>query len=199
VQAAAHALIRLGRDREALDFLTEADTHLESGLVVAQLAALQTDLGHHADARRSLDRYAELSPLMEPEVVKWLTARRADAAYLDGDWPTAARLAREVGEEFHTKMGERLDSASGGHEPAVRGEPRIVLPVDLSFDRSPPTVYELLSRFWKHPLPNPPTDAPPPPDGLPDAAERNRAEQAGWVTREFTLTPDAAFELIGRG
>src|SRR5581483_3124493 len=96
---------------------TEADSHLESGLVVAQLAALQTDLGRHADARRSLDRYAELSPLMEPEVKKWLAARRADAAYLDGDWPTAGRLAREVGEEFHTKFAERLDPAGGGREP----------------------------------------------------------------------------------
>ena len=62
-----------------------------------------------------------------------------------------------------------------------------------------PTVYELLARFWKHPLPNPRADAQPPLDGLPDAAERDRAEQAGWVAREFTLSLDAAVELIGRG
>ena len=70
VQSAAHVLLRLGRDREALDLLTEAAANLESGLVVAQLAGLQNDLGRHADAARSLDRYAELSPLMEEEVVK---------------------------------------------------------------------------------------------------------------------------------
>ena len=218
VQAAAHALVRLGRDREALDFLTEADTHLESGLVVAQLAALQTDLGRHADARRSLERYAELAPLMEEDVVKWLTARRADAAYLDGDRATAAALAHAVGEEFHTRFAERLaqrsedrgqKSEDGGPAAAsasltadlgpLMSDARRVLPVDLSFEKAPPTVYDLLAKFWKHPLPNPPADAPPTPDGLPDAGERTRAEQAGWATREFTLTPDAVFELIGRG
>ena len=35
VQAVAHVLLRLGRDREALAFLTEAATKLESGLVMA--------------------------------------------------------------------------------------------------------------------------------------------------------------------
>ncbi|MDB5311691.1 MAG: hypothetical protein JWO38_5893, partial [Gemmataceae bacterium] len=217
VQAVAHVLLRLGRDREALDFLTEAAGHLESGLVVAQLAAVQTDLGDHAAAARSLDRYADLSPLMEPEVVKWLAARRADTAYRLGRHADAVRFARAVDDEFYAKFVDRLDAlAGGGREPPegsqevaeghgrARGAhaprpPRVVLPVDLSFDRTPPTVYELLARVWKHPLPNPPVDAGPPADGMPDAAERQRAEQAGWAAREFTLTPDAAFALVGRG
>jgi tetratricopeptide (TPR) repeat protein len=226
VQAAAHALLRLGRDREALDVLTEAAGHLESGLVLAQLAGLQNDLGHHTDAARSLDRYVELSPLMEDEVRKWLAARRADTAYLLGDSP-AATHAREVGEEFYTKFADRLEAASRGSSE-VRGQksevgeeqeppsdltselcplnsgntsrsPRITLPVDLSFDRTPPTVYDLLARFWKHPLSNPGPDTTPPPDALPDAAERRRVELASWRTTEFTLTPDAAFDLVGRG
>jgi tetratricopeptide (TPR) repeat protein len=208
VQAVAHILIRGGRDKEALDFLTEAASHLESGLVVAQLASLQNDLKHHADAARSLDRYAELSPLAEPDVVKWLAARRADTAYLLGDYATAATQARQVGEEFYTGFAERLDTASGGRQPPdptknqgadAPRSPRVVLPVDLSFDRTPPTVHELLARFWKHTLPNPPADAAPPADGLPDAADRDRADRAGWVTREFVLTPAAAATLIGRG
>ena len=78
VQAAAHLLHRAGREADAVELLTEAAGHLESGVVAAQLAGLQLDLGRHEDARRSLERYAELSPLMEPEVAKWLAARRAD-------------------------------------------------------------------------------------------------------------------------
>ena len=61
MQSVSHLLTRMGRDREALDFLTEAESRLESGLVSAQLAAMQNELGHHADALRSLERYAELS------------------------------------------------------------------------------------------------------------------------------------------
>ncbi len=242
VQAVAHTLMRLGRDREALEFLTEADSHLESGLVVAQLASLQNDLGHHADAARSLDRYADLSPLMEPEVAKWLAARRADTAYLLGNYSGAAESARAAGGAFYTHFAEQLAGWGGETQrdevgvsrAAVSSEPttpgvipprsnssssllspghdqtparsdtlatrphRIVLPVDLSFDRTQPTAYDLLSRYWGHPLPNPPAEAAPPQDGLPDAAERERAEQAGWVAREFTLTPDAAATLVDR-
>lgn len=207
VQSVAHLLIRTGREREALDFLIEADARLESGLVAAQLAALQNDLGHHADARRTLDRYADLSPMLEPETAKWLAARWADTAYFLGEYAAAAEHARAVGDEFYDTFAERLE-ASGGCQPPesssqLRGadaprSPRAVLPLDLA-GSPPPTVYDLLSRFWKHPLPNPGPEALPPVDGLPDAAERHRAEQAGWVCREFTLSPDAAAQLIARG
>src|SRR5262249_36403386 len=185
---------------------------------------LQNDLGRHADAARSLDRYAELSPLMEEEVVKWLAARRADTAYLLGDFPAAATHAREVREDFYTRFASRLAESRGGEvvnsevapsnavsAPEVSSPatppprhpapfpPRLVPPVSLEFARTPPTVYDLLARFWKPPLPNPGPDATPPADALPDAAERLRVEQAGWRAVEFTLTPEAAFELIARG
>lgn len=198
VQSTAHLLIRLGREREAVDFLTEASAHLESGLVLAQLAALQQDLGHHADACRTLARYAELSPLLEKEIAKWLAARRADAAYLTGDHTAAAAFAREVQDDFYTKFADRLESP-GTTVPGPVSPPRSILPVDLTYDRTPPTVYDLLARHWTHPLPNPPADATPPHDGLPDAAERDRAARAGWVTREFTLSPAAASALVARG
>lgn len=197
VQASAHALIRLGRPREALDLLTEAVTHIESGLVLAQLAGLQNDLGMHADAVRSLGQYADLTPLMEKDVAKWFAARRADTCYLLGDLPQAAAHAREVGEPFYTGFASRLETAGGQSSPAATGGRSVA--VDLSYERTPPTVYDLLGRFWKHPLPSPGPDAAAPGDALPDAAERHRIEQAGWNTIEFTLTPDAAFDLIERG
>jgi tetratricopeptide (TPR) repeat protein len=197
VQSFAHVLLRLGRDREALDFLTEADGRIESGLVAAQLAALQTDLGHHADARRTLDRYAELSPLLEPELAKWLAARRADATYFLGDFAAAAGYAREVKEAFFDRFAGRLDEhRSAGGEPPAPAAPRAIR---LTLPPGPAqTVYDLLGRFWNHPLPGG-AEGGPPADGLPDAAERTRAEAAGWVAREFTLALGAAVELVGRG
>ncbi len=217
VQSVAHLLLRQGRDRETLDFLTEANRNLESGLVVAQLAALQTDLGHYTDARRTLDRYAELSPLIEPEVAKWLTARRADSAYFLGEPTVAARFAREVKDEFYDRFAERLENLSP-QPPPLRGEgepdlspsllkggvgegllatPRNIIKLDFPPAPAAPTVYELLARFWNHPLPRM-SEGVPPADGLPDAGERRRAEEAGWVAREFTLSRDAAVALIER-
>jgi cellulose synthase operon protein C len=214
VQSVAHILTRQGREREALDFLTEADRNLESGLVAAQLAALQTDFGHYEGAARTLDRYAELSPLMEPDVAKWLAARRADSAYFLGNYTAATVCAREVKDKFYDAFAERLEAltnkseascASSSPSPA-RGEgeskstrdPRPLLKLDFPPPPAVPTVYELLARYWKHPLPGPGDDRPPA-DGLPDAAERRRAEDAGWVCREFTLSVEAGAALISRG
>jgi tetratricopeptide (TPR) repeat protein len=218
VQSVAHVLLRLGRDREALDFLTEANDKLESGLVAAQLAALQTDLGHYADARHTLDRYAELSPLLEADLVKWLAARRADVAYFLGDGATAARHAREVKDKYFDQFADRLEvvrstekevrgeerTESGAsslltpHSPLPAAEARAALRLDFPPVPAVPTVYELLSRFWNHPLPGTDENGPPG-DGLPDAAERNRAESSGWVAREFTLSLDSAVAIASRG
>ncbi len=213
VQSTAHLLTRFGRDREALDFLTNAEAKLESGLVTAQLAALQNDLGHHADARRTLERYAELSPLMEEETAKWLAARRTDTSYFLGEYTTAAEHARTVKDPFYDEFALRLEKRTEIRDqksdiPAAESSltsdlcsltsDRKVLPLELAGNPTP-SVYELLSRFWGSTLPSPGLEVPPPFDGLPDAVERNRAEQAGWACREFTLSLAAAVELIGRG
>ena len=210
VQSTAHILLRLSRDREALDLLTEANERLESGLIAAQLAAVQNDLGHHADARKTLDRYADLSPMMEPETQKWLAARWADTAYFLGEPAAAVEHAKAVRDDFYDSFAKCLEESSQSHESNVNGassgqlkSPRTYSSTPrrrvLPFDPSATTVYEILTRYWKYPLANPPSDAPPPVDGLPDAAERDRAERAGWVAREFTLSLNAAEELIGRG
>jgi tetratricopeptide (TPR) repeat protein len=199
VQATAHLLHRAGREAEAVELLTEAAEHLESGVVLAQLAALQLDLGRPHDARRSLDRYAELSPLTEPEVAKWLAARRADVAYLLGELEEAADQAKRVGEEFYTRFANELETS----KPAA-GRPwtssRTILPLlPAPTDAPPSSAHDLLGRFWGRPVPDAPADAPPPLDGLPDAADRRRFDTAAWATREFTLDFDAACELIARG
>ncbi len=197
VQSVGHLLMRQGQDREALDFLTEANSRIESSLVAAQLASLQTDLGHHDAARRTLDRYAELSPLIEPDVAKWLSARRADNAYFRGDYAAAVPFARAVKDKFYDQFAEKLENRDAELPPSAGNRsPRIA----VSFPSAPamPSVYELLARHWNHPLPGP-GDTPPPADGLPDAAERQRAEAAGWATREFTLALDTAVSLLERG
>jgi len=196
VQAVAHLLVRRGRTAEACEFLTEAAGQLESALVLAQLAAVQLDLGRYADARRSVDRYAELSPLLEPELRDWLAARRADAAYLIGDMGEAeaqARLVKDDDETFYPAFAERLK------EQAPARAARVVLPLDLGHERTPPSVPQMLSRYWKRPLELPPAESGGALDGIPDSGERRRYENAGWITREFALTAGVLNDLIGRG
>src|SRR5206468_3775563 len=137
----------MGREREALERLTEAITHIESGIVVAHLAGIQLDLGHHHDARQSYERYAELSPLMEEEVLKWLAARRCDTAYFLGDFATAKEQAVKADEDFYTEFRKQLDEPTH-QEAAISG--RLELPAADTPPGAPsPRPLELLARFWQ--------------------------------------------------
>ena len=197
VQAVSHLLQRLGREDEATALLTEAMGHLESGMVAAQLAALHLDARRPADAQRCIERFVELSPLMEADVTKWVVARRADVTYLLGDARTAADHACAVGDDrFYAAFAENLHAASGRGETVPK---RTLLPVNLGEPSATPDVYRLLGNFLGHPVPPAVPDAGPPTDGIPDAAERKRFDAAGWVTREFTLTLPAAVALIDAG
>ncbi len=197
VQATAHLLVRLNRERDALEFLTEAAEHLESGLVVSQLAALQNELGLHREALRGFDRYVELSPMMEPEVASWLAARRADTFYRLGEPARATELARQADDPVYAQFAERLEQATSSDAPFAAA--RKVLTLDRGAGPMPGGVADWFARYWNIPLAGFSQDSPPPPDGLPDAAFRSRAEEAGWAVREFTLTGPAAASLIDRG
>jgi tetratricopeptide (TPR) repeat protein len=199
VQAEAHLLQLLGREREALEWLTEAVTHIESGIVVAHLAGIQLDLKHYHDARRSYDRYAELSPLMEDEVRKWLEARRCDTAYLLGDLDAAQRHAAHADakkEHFYAEFGQRLAGERPTQTIAARLE--LMLGDGLPGALAAPRPLDLLARFWKLTAKPAPEEAVVY-DGLPDARERAWAEENGSRAVEFTITAEAAFTLLERG
>ncbi len=193
VQAVAHLLQKSGRDAEAADFLETALPHLESGIVWAHLATLQLELSRPDAALTSLARYEEHSPLLEADGKKWLAGRRADACYALDQREDAARHSAELDDEFHRRFAANLRAGAAGCRRAVK----FAIPAPTPGE--PPSVTELLALHWKHPFPIAAPDAPPPQDGLPDAAERRRAEDAGWACREFTLTAESAAELLSAG
>ena len=135
--------------------------------------------------------------------------------------------ARRWGRRFLRRFAERLEPSfsrdaeaaqqSAGEKPAAergglhapRSAPRLRVAAARRPHHPPPEPRvrphrrrrcpSCSSRFWNHPLPPAPPDAAAAPDGLPDAAERRRAEAAGWAAREFTLALDAAAALVDRG
>ncbi|MCE9532136.1 MAG: tetratricopeptide repeat protein, partial [Planctomycetes bacterium] len=195
VQAEAHLLQMMGKEREAIERLTEAIEHIESGIVVAHLAGMQFDLGRYHDARRSYERYAELSPLMEEEVLKWLAARRCDTAYFTNDRAAAKAEAPKADEEFYTTFNKTLEETTDeGLSPIVRLD--ISAPEGVSTTALRPL--DLIARFWKTTTSVVPDESVIY-DGLPDFRERRWAEENGFRAIEFTLTPETAFTLLERG
>ena len=195
VQAAGHLLLVLDRDREAIDLLGEAASAIECGAVWSQLAALQDDLGMHADARRSYDRFAELSPQMETEIAQWLAARRSDIAYDLGEVENARQLAKEAGEGFHQSVAEKLESAlADAQRVVIERVERLPRPHPQNI----PAALAMLRRAWK-PDEALPADEPFRVDAPLEFNERRWSEQGDWVVREFTATPEALMSVMDAG
>ena len=190
VQAKAHILQILGREREALDCLIAGCDHLESGIIAAHLAAVQMDLRMYADARKTYERYAELSPLMDEETTQWLEARRSDTAYHTGDFTAAREHALLAKDEFYTAFAGTLERT-----PAPIPSVRIEMPPR---DAGYKSVFDWTAGWWKIFVPRFVTD-PLPGDGLPDARERQWAEQNDFAVAEFTYTPEAGERILARG
>ncbi|HEX3151383.1 MAG TPA: tetratricopeptide repeat protein [Gemmataceae bacterium] len=190
VQAEAHLLQALGREHEALALLEEASVKIESSIVVAHLAALQFDLRLYADARRSYERYADLSPLRDADTEEWLAARRADVAYYLGELPTAREQAVKANDDFYKSFSSQLADLSTA--PVV-----VRLDVPRPINR-PGSVLDLTAAYWKMPAQEAPVELNAA-DGLHDVRERKWAEDNGFVAVEFTVTPTAIFALHERG
>jgi tetratricopeptide (TPR) repeat protein len=195
VQDVANGLQLLDRDTEALTLLTQAAERLESSGVVAQLTLLQTELELFEEAWHSLERFARLSPLMEPEVVQWLAGRRADVAYGRGDLAEAEAQARRVGDGFHERLAARL---------ANKGDDCRRVFLRVGFVRQHhmtcgPATLSAISRFWSMPADHLSVAEAICYDGTPDHSERHWAETNGWVAREFAVTWESATALLDRG
>jgi tetratricopeptide (TPR) repeat protein len=193
VQAVAHLLQKTGHDADAEEFLAGALPHLESGIVWAHRAALQLELGRPEAALESLSRYEDLSPLLDRDGRKWLAARRADALYALDRRGEAARQIGDFTDEFHQRFSANLTDPSFAARRATK------IAIETPPSPATPSIAELLTAHWRFPYPAAPADAPQPIDGLPDTAERQRAEAAGWICREFTLTREVAAELVAAG
>lgn len=197
VQSVAHDLLQLGRDEEALTLLVEAADRLESGDVIAQLAALQTELEDYASARSNYERIERYYPLLDRDKHRhqWLLARRADAAYHCGDHQAAAELLAGMDDPFWRQFAERL---------ADRDTPRarIVLPVTFvrqHYDTCAPATLASLSRYWQRPIDHVELADEICYDGTPAHVERRWAESHDWLVREFRVTIESARSLVDRG
>jgi predicted Zn-dependent protease len=201
VQQAAHILMHLNRDEEAVALLRDAAARTESAPIVAQLAAILSEANKHEEARALWERVAELSPLADRDYVRFLAARRSDAAYDCGDYAAAAALAKEASAgkawkgTFHAQIAERLSQ-----DPT--GKRRVELSVGFVQQHHmtcAPATLSALSGYWGRPAEHLGIVEAICYDGTPAHSERAWAESQGYVCREFRVTWDAAVALIDSG
>jgi tetratricopeptide (TPR) repeat protein len=194
VQAVAHALQLLDRDEEALEFLTAAAKQLENMHVVRQLSALQQELRQYEEASETLQRLAELAPLMEKNERLWLQRQQIAIDCLRNNTGAALSAAKQLDEPYYQELAKRLESG---------GPFRRVL-LDVPFVRQhhmtcSPATLSAISAYWRRPASHLEVAEKICYNGTPAHSERNWAETNGWATREFTVTWEAAVALLDRG
>src|SRR5262245_13498004 len=195
VQVIAHLLQQLDRDNEAIELLLAAAQHLQNGPVLAQLYALLSENGRWAEAEPVLERFVELSPLLERSGRRWVAEQRARVAYRSGRRAEAARLAALVDTDFHRAFGARLA------DPPPRPER---LQLDVTFVRQhfktcAPATLAAIGRFFQFPAAHLQLAEVICYDGTPHWLQREWAEQNGWHVRSFRINQESAIALIERG
>ncbi len=200
VQSLAHLMQVRDQDDQALALLVEATGHLQTAAVLFQLAALQDHLRLHADALATLARVDDLIPLRERSYDRSLAGLRSNVAYHAGDLPGAIAAAERAGpdDEFFTKLAAKL------REQLAAGPLRPRVSLRLPFVRQhhmtcAPATLTAISRYWGRPADHLGVVDAICYDGTPGYSQRTWAESAGWVTRDFRVTWDAAVALVDRG
>ncbi|NOT62688.1 MAG: hypothetical protein HOP19_20975 [Acidobacteria bacterium] len=198
IQTAAHLLVLLEREQEALQLLKEAITRIESGSIAGQLAQLQSDLELYQEARANWELFAERMPLLDEDDQPWLNARRSDAAYYCGDYEAALAFAEKARGFFFKRVAENLRAAQSNGNNAQR----LALPVNFIRQHHmtcAPATLSMISRYWQKSVEHLGVAEQICYGGTTDYSERKWAMEQGYVTREFCVNRDDAVKLIERG
>lgn len=203
VQTAAHRLVQLRQDDDALQLLTAATTQLQSGEVWCQLAALQRELKDYVGAWASLEQAQQLWPLADADshYQKWLMSERCDLACLLQRYEEAIELAKQIDRPFYQHLVERLTQAISDRARAVHPS-RVQLPVPFVrqfHDACVPATLTAIANYWQKPVHQQEIAERICYDGTRCVDERRWSEENDFHVREFRVTEENVERLINVG
>src|SRR5690242_3127220 len=194
VQQAAQCLHTLNQNDEALRLLRNAVGQQESIPLLQQLASLEMDLERYEDALATLDRAEQLSPILDASNRKWMSMQRCRAAGAAGNLSLAEHAARQVGDDYHLALAERLKNNAHSWQ-----RKQMTVPFIQQFRTTcVPATLTMLRHFWQLPADQVEVAEAICYDGTPTHRTRQWAESRGMTAREFTLTWDLAVALLDR-
>lgn len=192
VQFRARMLHLLGRVDEAIAFLTEALAHIQSAAVVMQLMTLKREVDDHAGMEALADRFDALAVIAGKAERQWVTARRVDLLSLRGDFSAAATEAEKLPGAHYAAFAERL------RVPGVQNT-RKRLPTEFVLQKHntcAPATLAAIAAYWRKPISMEQITDAICYDGTYDHSERTWARENGFTSLEFTVTLEAARQLI---
>jgi cellulose synthase operon protein C len=195
VQFRARVLHLLGQREEATAFLTEAMGRLQSCALAAQLMTLKREMDDHEGMEALADAYEKLAVLSDAESAEWIAARRMDLLTLRGDFQKAAAIAAQIPGDYCQALAIRLQ-APGAAQRRVR------LPFEFVHQKHntcAPATLAAMAHFWERPITMEQITEAICYDGTYDHSERLWTQANGFSAREFTVTLDAAMQMIDLG
>ena len=215
VQSMTHLLTERGRVDEAFELLERSVTESQSASQRLQLATMYQRRDEHRLALEWTRRAKRYLPLIRPprqipdqtetpddppperrySIAADMAGLRSDSLYHLGDIAGAIREARRCGYSFQKSVADNLQRVDVA-DRRVRWE---VPYVRQSHVTCAPATLTMLCRYFNVDADHDQIAAEICYDGTPSVRTRVWAEQKGLVAREFTVTWDAATELLDRG
>lgn len=196
IQGLADLLQRADRAEEAEDLLADAAPRLESAQVWAQLAVVAALRNRFDVCARALTAWEVECLLPDRDDRRWAAGLRADIAAHAGDFAVYRSLVADFPEgHFHRRALAHVEANPGATARVDLAVPYIA----QSHLTCVPATLVSLARFWQVPADHDEVADAICYDGTPDWRERRWAETAGFHTREFRVTWDAAVALLDRG
>ncbi|WCJ59006.1 tetratricopeptide repeat protein [Fontisphaera persica] len=201
ILSTAHFLQVLDRDEEALAFLRAAVQRAACAPIAAALTCLELDLGLQAEALATLEHFVQVAPLADRSVHHWVARSRTTLACRAGDLDGARQHCARVLElsrhrdVWHRELARRLDLP----DPPRRRRCLAVNFVRQHHKTCAPATLAALAQYWQQPINHLEIAEQICYDGTPSHSQRRWAESQGLVTREFSVTWEAALALIDRG
>jgi tetratricopeptide (TPR) repeat protein len=192
----AEVLIHLGRDDEALKFLSEAHGRTRQAAFAMRMQAIYSEREDHENALRCLADIERLSPMASEPLKKWIAGRRADFLYMAGDIDGCLEWCDRKGEGFQQTIAGSL------RKPGARDKRRVRLSVPFVRQHRmtcAPATLSALASYWGKPHDHLAIADAICHEGTPWHKERAWATSHGFIAREFRLTMDVLRGLIDRG
>ncbi|MCU0795389.1 MAG: tetratricopeptide repeat protein [Akkermansiaceae bacterium] len=196
VSQCADCLIHLGRDEEAMQLLQEATDRTQNAAFPMRLQTIHSEREDHAAALVCLDLIEARNPLMTESLRRWIDGRRGDFHYLAGRFDLALENFDKAGPGFQESIARTL------REPGAFQRRRVRLDVPFTRQHSmtcAPATLASLAAYWQRPHDHLEIAAAICHEGTPWHKERRWAEEHGFHTAEFRLTPESLRDLIDRG
>lgn len=191
----AHLLTLVGRDDDAYALLKRYDGEKQVASFSWQMSAIAYERRDYAECGRLLERFESLSPLLERAFGERFTMFRCELSRRAGDDAKAIQCAKRSKSAFGKKLAERLA------DPVRQDRIDKILPVDFVRQHEMtcgPATLSAISQYWGRAAEHLEVAEEICYNGTTAHAERDWANQHGYVTREFTVTEQATEALIGR-